>query len=142
MKLKKHFNNECEAFYVKLFRLEVKNISNFCSYKLLFYWFHSHGVKKQRKPISKEFLKKLMTIPFVAEKLTLHSFIKLRELRKIILYFMYFDEKTINLRIAFYCMCHKKLVYLFANDLGQEILLDVTNPTIVSYIKIVGFGTG
>ena len=24
----------------------------------------------------------------------------------------------------------------------QEILLDVTNPTIVSYIKIVGFGTG
>ena len=31
---------------------------------------------------------------------------------------------------------------LFANELGQEILLDVTNPTIVSYIKIVGFGTG
>ena len=34
------------------------------------------------------------------------------------------------------------IVELFANDLGQEILLDVTNPTIVSYIKIVGFGTG
>ena len=32
--------------------------------------------------------------------------------------------------------------YRGANDLGQEILLDVTNPTIVSYIKIVGFGTG
>ena len=34
------------------------------------------------------------------------------------------------------------IVELFANDLGQEILLDVTNPTIVSHIKIVGFGTG
>ena len=34
------------------------------------------------------------------------------------------------------------IVELFANNLGQEILLDVTNPTIVSYIKIVGFGTG
>ena len=32
------------------------------------------------------------------------------------------------------------IVELFANNLGQEILLDVTNPTIVSYIKIVGFG--
>ena len=34
------------------------------------------------------------------------------------------------------------IVELFANNLGQEILLDVTNPTIVSYTKIVGFGTG
>ena len=34
------------------------------------------------------------------------------------------------------------IMELFANNLGQEILLDVTNPTIASYIKIVGFGTG
>ena len=30
------------------------------------------------------------------------------------------------------------IVELSANDLGQEILLNVTNPTIVSFIKIVG----
>ena len=34
------------------------------------------------------------------------------------------------------------IVWLFANDLGREIFLDVTNPTIVSYLKIVRFGTG
>ena len=55
---------------------------------------------------------------------------------------MFFSEKLLKGIILFYIDSHNVNIALFANDLGQEILLDVTNLTIVNYIKRVGIGTG